>query len=66
MSDRPLPEFHGTCECGWDGPLRYTQADARADTLDHCRESWCCDAGDFDGEFHDDDLMPHERRRLHR
>lgn len=52
----------GSCSCGWRGPWREADTDARADTQKHCDESPDCVFSDKLAAQDGDDLMPHERK----
>lgn len=51
--------YQGKCSCGWYGPWRNVDSDARTDITKHCKETGTCDPP----EANDESLMPHERLR---
>lgn len=50
----------GACSCGWRGPWRTNDTDAKNDAREHCQAEGHTL---LEGVFEDDDLMPHERRK---
>lgn len=57
MSDQI--DHRGACGCGWQGPWRTANSDAKADAKKHTEETGCTLAET--SFFNTDDLMPHER-----
>lgn len=51
-------EHRGGCSCGWRGPWRRTDADAKHDKHQHCAAT-----GHRDPDPDTSDLMPHEAVR---
>ncbi|KKN47407.1 hypothetical protein LCGC14_0663200 [marine sediment metagenome] len=50
----------GSCGCGWRGPWRATDSDAKADVQKHCDETGCLDQSKPEDLG---DLMPHENHQ---